>query len=48
MFQLATTDADSLYHPKGLKFLASHTYSKSIDDASGAPTNEFAAVPGNQ
>jgi hypothetical protein len=57
-FQLATADADSLYNSlqasltkrfsKGLQFLASYTYSKSIDDASGAPTNEFAAVPGNQ
>jgi Carboxypeptidase regulatory-like domain/TonB-dependent Receptor Plug Domain len=57
-FQLATTDADSIYNSlqssltkrfsKGLQFLASYTYSKSIDDASGAPTNEFAAVPGNQ
>jgi hypothetical protein len=57
-FQMATTDADSLYNSlqasltkrfsKGLQFLASYTYSKSIDDASGAPTNEFAAVPGNQ
>ncbi|PWU09402.1 MAG: hypothetical protein C5B51_06355 [Terriglobia bacterium] len=57
-FQLATTDAGSLYNSlqtsltkrfsKGLQFLASYTYSKSIDDASGAPTKEFAAVPGDQ
>ena len=57
-FQMATTDADSLYNSlqasltkrfsKGLQFLASYTFSKSIDDASGAPTNEFAAVPGDQ
>ncbi len=57
-FQLATTDADSLYNSlqasltkrfsKGLQFLASYTFSKSIDDASGAPTNEFAAIPGDQ
>ena len=57
-FQLATTDADSLYNSlqasltkrfsSGLQFLASYTFSKAIDDASGAPTNEFAAVPGNQ
>jgi len=57
-FQIATTDANSLYNSlqtsltkrfgKGLQFLASYTYSKSIDDASGAPTNEFAAVPGDQ
>src|SRR5579871_3424444 len=57
-FQIATTDANSLYNSlqasltkrfsKGLTFLASYTFSKSIDDASGAPTNEFAAVPGDQ
>ena len=57
-FQMATTDANSLYNSlqasltkrfsKGLTFLASYTFSKSIDDASGAPTNEFAAVPGDQ
>ena len=57
-FQLATTDADSLYNSlqasltkrfgRGLQFLASYTFSKSIDDASGAATNEFAAVPGDQ
>jgi hypothetical protein len=57
-FQMATTDADSLYNSlqtsltkrfsNGLQFLASYTFSKSIDDASGAPTNEFAAVPGDQ
>lgn len=57
-FQMATTDADSLYNSlqasltkrfsSGLQFLASYTFSRSIDDASGAPTNEFAVVPGNQ
>lgn len=57
-FQMATTDANSVYNSlqasltkrfsKGLMFLASYTFSKSIDDASGAPTNEFAAVPGDQ
>ncbi|HTP84615.1 MAG TPA: hypothetical protein VMQ11_16810, partial [Alphaproteobacteria bacterium] len=29
-------------------FLAAYTFSKSTDDASGAPTNEFAAVAGDQ
>jgi outer membrane receptor protein involved in Fe transport len=57
-FQMATTDANSDYNSlqasltkrfsNGLQFLASYTFSKSIDDASGAPTNEFAALPGNQ
>lgn len=57
-FQMATTDANSLYNSlqtsltkrfsNGLQFLASYTFSKSIDDASGAPTNEFAAVAGDQ
>lgn len=57
-FQMATTDANSNYNSlqasltkrfsKGLTFLASYTFSKSIDDASGAPTNEFASVPGDQ
>ena len=57
-FQMATTDADSTYNSlqasltkrfsSGLQFLASYTFSKAIDDASGAPTNEFAAVPGDQ
>ncbi len=57
-FQMATTDAVSHYNSlqasmtkrfsKGLQFLAAYTWSKSIDDTSGAPTNEFAAVPGDQ
>jgi len=57
-FQMATTDADSLYNSlqasltkrfsRGLMFLASYTFAKSIDDASGQPGNEFAAVPGDQ
>ena len=33
---------------KGLQFLAAYTLSKTTDDASGAPTNEFAAVAGDQ
>jgi hypothetical protein len=57
-FQTARTDANSNYNSlqasvtkrfsKGLQFLASYTWSKSIDDISGAPTNEFAAVAGDQ
>ena len=57
-FQMATTDAVSHYNSlqasmtkrfsKGLQFLAAYTFSKSTDDASGAPTNEFAAVAGDQ
>ena len=57
-FQMATTDANSNYNSlqasltkrfsRGLTFLASYTFSRSIDDGSGAATNEFAAIPGNQ
>jgi hypothetical protein len=56
--QMATTDANSNYNSlqtsltkrfsSGLQFLASYTWSKSIDDVSGASTNEFVALPGNQ
>ncbi len=57
-FQQARTDANSNYNAlqtsltkrfsKGLQFLVSHTWSHSIDDISGAPTNEFVALPGDQ
>jgi hypothetical protein len=57
-FQQARTDANSSYNAlqtsltkrfsHGLQFLVSHTWSKSIDDISGAPTNEFIALPGDQ
>lgn len=57
-FQVAETTAVSHYDSlqasltkrlrQGLQFLASYTYAKSIDDASGSPTNELAALPGNQ
>ena len=57
-FQQARTDANSHYNSlqtsltkrfgHGLQFLAAYTWSKSIDDISGAPTNEFVALPGNQ
>ena len=57
-FQRAETTAGSHYDSlqasltkrfsKGLQFLASYTFSKSIDDISGAPTNELAAAPGDQ
>ncbi len=57
-FQRAETTANSHYDSlqasltkrfsKGLHFLASYTFSKSIDDISGAPTNELAALPGDQ
>jgi hypothetical protein len=57
-FQQARTDANSNYNSlqtsltkrfsRGLQFLASYTWSKSIDDISGAPTNEFVAIAGDQ
>jgi len=57
-FQQARTDANSNYSSlqtsltkrfsHGLQFLVAHTWSKSIDDISGAPTNEFVALPGDQ
>ncbi len=57
-FQRAETTASSHYDSlqasltkrfsKGLQFLASYTLSKSIDNISGAPTNELAALPGDQ
>ena len=57
-FQQARTDANSNYNSlqssltkrfsHGLQFLASYTWSHSIDDISGAPTNEFVALPGDQ
>lgn len=57
-FQQARTDANSSYNAlqtsltkrfsHGLQFLVAHTWSKSIDDISGAPTNEFVALPGDQ
>lgn len=57
-FQQARTDANSHYNSlqtsltkrfaHGLQFLAAYTWSKSIDDISGAPTNEFIALAGNQ
>jgi hypothetical protein len=57
-FQQARTDANSIYNSwqtsltkrfsHGLQFLASYTWSKSIDDVSGAATNEFVALPGDQ
>ncbi len=57
-FQRAETSANSHYDSlqasltkrfsKGLQFLASYTFSKSIDDISGQPTNELAAAPGDQ
>lgn len=57
-FQIAQTSGDSHYDSlqasltkrlsNGLQFLASYTFSKSIDDGSGAPTNEFAGLPGDQ
>ncbi|MBI3670511.1 MAG: TonB-dependent receptor [Acidobacteria bacterium] len=57
-FQMAETTAVSHYDSlqasltkrlsRGLQLLASYTYSKSIDDTSGAPTNELAALPGDQ
>ncbi len=33
---------------QGLQFLASYTYGRSIDNSSGTPTNELAALPGDQ
>lgn len=57
-FQQARTDANSNYNSlqtsltkrfsHGLQFLIAHTWSKSIDDISGAPTNEFVAIAGDQ
>ncbi len=57
-FQQARTDALSHYNSlqasvtkrfgKGLQFLAAYTWGKSIDDVSGQPTNEFAALAGDQ
>lgn len=56
-FQSAETTASSYYDSlqaslrgrlKALQLLGSYTFSKSIDDASGAPTNELAALPGDQ
>ncbi|MGH9522619.1 MAG: TonB-dependent receptor, partial [Terriglobales bacterium] len=57
-FQEAKTDANSVYNSwqtsltkrfsHGLQFLASYTWSKSMDDISGAATNEFVALPGDQ
>ncbi len=57
-FQQARTDANSHYDAlqtsltkrfsHGVQFLVAHTWSHSIDDISGAPTNEFVALPGDQ
>jgi hypothetical protein len=57
-FQQAETNANSNYNSlqtsvtkrfsNGLQFLASYTWSKAIDDISGAPANEFVALPGDQ
>ncbi len=33
---------------RSLQFLLSYTFSRSIDEGSGAPTNELAALPGDQ
>ena len=56
--QSAETTADAHYDSlqasvmkrfsSGLQFLASYTYSKSIDDVSGAATNELIGLPGDQ
>ena len=57
-FEQVKTNTNSLYNSlqasltkrfsSGLQFLASYTFSKSMDDGSGAPANELGAYPGNQ